>query len=40
MKLVDTKHVTITVQKNTKKEFWQGVLGTIIIAGIVWFFVK
>ena len=40
MKLVNKKHVEITVKKATKKEFWMSVLGLTILAGIIWLVVK
>lgn len=40
MKLVNKKHVEITVKKATKKEFLMSVLGLAILAIIIWLVVK
>lgn len=40
MKLINKKHVEITIKKATKKEFWMSVLGLVILAVIIWLMVK
>ena len=40
MKLINKKHVEITVKKATKKEFLMSALGLLILAVIIWLVVK
>ena len=40
MKLVNKKHIEITVKKATKKEFLMSILGLTIFVIIIWLVVK